>query len=185
LFLQVINDILDISKLNHDPKLKLEKRKFSLRKCLKGIYASNDLLQRFVHQLVDFGFNLSLPPPADTLNMARHQATTNLHNKVVHLIECPPDMEDSSSLQQILARVEKGSTTPPLPRVMKDKTLLPLVWKIERDVPDILIGDSMRLTQIVLNLCSNAVKVSKYSIRNLENAWHSRKITVYFSIALI
>jgi signal transduction histidine kinase len=91
--------------------------------------------------------------------MARHQATTNLQNKIVHLIECPPDVEDSSSLKQILSRVSKESATSPLPRVTKGKTLLPLVWKIERDVPDILIGDSMRLTQIVLNLCSNAVKV--------------------------
>ena len=35
-FLQVINDILDISKINHDPKFKLENRRFSLRKCMKG-----------------------------------------------------------------------------------------------------------------------------------------------------
>lgn len=33
---QIINDILDISKLNHDPRFKLEKRRFSLRKCVKG-----------------------------------------------------------------------------------------------------------------------------------------------------
>lgn len=34
--LTVINDILDISKINHDPKFKLENRRFSLRKCIKG-----------------------------------------------------------------------------------------------------------------------------------------------------
>lgn len=34
--LTVINDILDISKINHDPKFKLEQRRFSIRKCVKG-----------------------------------------------------------------------------------------------------------------------------------------------------
>jgi signal transduction histidine kinase len=34
--LTVINDILDISKINHDPKFKLENRSFGLRKCVKG-----------------------------------------------------------------------------------------------------------------------------------------------------
>lgn len=32
----MINDILDLSKINHDPKFKLEHRRFSLRKCVKG-----------------------------------------------------------------------------------------------------------------------------------------------------
>jgi signal transduction histidine kinase len=36
--LTVINDILDISKMNHDPKFKLENRRFSIRKCVKGIF---------------------------------------------------------------------------------------------------------------------------------------------------
>lgn len=34
--LTVINDILDISKINHDPEFKLEFRRFSIRKCVKG-----------------------------------------------------------------------------------------------------------------------------------------------------
>lgn len=34
--LTVINDILNISKMNHDPKFKLENRRFSVRKCVRG-----------------------------------------------------------------------------------------------------------------------------------------------------
>lgn len=34
--LTVINDILDISKINHDPQFKLEFRRFSIRKSVKG-----------------------------------------------------------------------------------------------------------------------------------------------------
>lgn len=36
--LTVINDILDFSKMNHGSKFKLEYRKFSLRKCIKGLF---------------------------------------------------------------------------------------------------------------------------------------------------
>ncbi|KAI8047966.1 uncharacterized protein B0P05DRAFT_565088 [Gilbertella persicaria] len=130
--LTIINDILDISKLNHDPKFKLESRRFSLRKCLK-----------------------------DTLNMARHQASMSQQNKVVYVLECPPDKDDNVPLPQLISQLENsGVLLRPLLH-KKGKTVLPVIWKIDPDVPDHLFGDTMRLTQIMLNLCSNAVKFTK------------------------
>ncbi|KAI7863233.1 hypothetical protein BDF14DRAFT_1734401 [Spinellus fusiger] len=125
--LTVINDILDISKINHDPQFKLESRRFSLRKCVK-----------------------------DALNMARHQASMSQQNKLVSVFECSPDTHATMPLSQILADIEHT----PLP-VHKTKTVIPLFYKIDSDVPDHLMGDTMRLTQILLNLCSNAVKFTK------------------------
>ncbi|KAI8078841.1 uncharacterized protein BX664DRAFT_269745 [Halteromyces radiatus] len=130
--LTVINDILDISKINHDPKFKLENRRFSLRKCIK-----------------------------DALNMARHQASMSQLNKMVYVVECPPDMDDNVPVQHTIASLERLGILPPLASQYKNKVLLPLIWNIDSDVPDYLMGDTMRLTQILLNLCSNAVKFTK------------------------
>ncbi|KAL9540059.1 hypothetical protein MBANPS3_009900 [Mucor bainieri] len=127
--LTVINDILDISKINHDPKFKLEQRRFSIRKCVK-----------------------------DALNMARHQASMTQHNKLVCVAECPPDINDNIPLNQLINQLELNQV---IVRFDTEKTVLPLLWKIDSDVPDYLTGDSMRLTQILLNLCSNAVKFTK------------------------
>ncbi|KAK4516106.1 uncharacterized protein ATC70_011068 [Mucor velutinosus] len=127
--LTVINDILDISKINHDPKFKLEQRRFSIRKCVK-----------------------------DALNMARHQASMTQYNKLVCVAECPPDINDNIPLNQLINQLELNQV---LVRFDTEKTVLPLLWKIDSDVPDYLTGDSMRLTQILLNLCSNAVKFTK------------------------
>ncbi|KAI8340278.1 hypothetical protein BC941DRAFT_419982 [Chlamydoabsidia padenii] len=130
--LTVINDILDISKINHDPKFKLETRRFSLRKCIK-----------------------------DALNMARHQASMSQLNKMVYVAECPPDTDDNVSVQQTISSLERQGILPSSSSQYKGKALLPLIWNIDTDVPDYLIGDTMRLTQILLNLCSNAVKFTK------------------------
>ncbi|KAG1055993.1 hypothetical protein G6F43_002084 [Rhizopus delemar] len=129
--LTIVNDILDISKLNHDPKFKLESRRFSVRKCLK-----------------------------DTLSMARHQASMNQQNKFVHVLECPPDKDDNIPLPQLIQQLESNGTIKPLTN-KKGKTVLPIIWRVDPDVPDYFLGDTMRLTQIILNLLSNAVKFTK------------------------
>ncbi|ORX45701.1 hypothetical protein DM01DRAFT_1339928 [Hesseltinella vesiculosa] len=125
--LTVINDILDITKVNQDPEFKLEQRRFCLRKCIK-----------------------------DALNMARHQASTTQLGKMMYIVEYPMAMDDHISVQQTIANL--GLTS----RVhSRDKIVLPLIWYVEPDVPDHLMGDTMRLTQIIVNLCSNAVKFTK------------------------
>ncbi|KAF7720598.1 hypothetical protein EC973_007226 [Apophysomyces ossiformis] len=125
--LTLINDILDISKLNHDPRFKLEKRRFSLRKCVK-----------------------------DTLHMARHQASMNQQSKLVHVAEVSSVLDDNEPLNEAIAHLQ--STGVLLLPTHPCKNVLPLLWSIEPDVPDSIVGDTMRLTQIMLNLCTNAVK---------------------------
>ncbi|KAI7884689.1 hypothetical protein K492DRAFT_158092 [Lichtheimia hyalospora FSU 10163] len=130
--LTVINDILDLSKINHDPKFKLEHRRFSLRKCVK-----------------------------DALNMARHQASMTQQGKVVSVFEYPQHVHDQLPLRQMISELERVNFLPTRKSHHSGKTRLPLLWRIDADVPDILMGDTMRLTQILLNLCSNAVKFTR------------------------
>lgn len=77
-------------------------------------------------------------------------------NKLVYVAECPQGME--GPIQHTINSLERMGALPPPHH--KGKVLLPLIWNIDMDVPDYLIGDTMRLTQILLNLCSNAVKVN-------------------------
>lgn len=117
--------------------------------------------------------------------MARHQASMTQYNKLVCVAECPAEVNDNIPLNQLINQLE---IIDPLhhaimPQQNTSKTVLPLLWKIDSDVPDHLMGDTMRLTQILLNLCSNAVKVNKnyfliyiYSLSLVYQIWwHSCK----------
>lgn len=145
---------MDISKLNHDPKFKLESRRFSVRKCLKG-----KLDQTLINSC------LNTNTITDTLSMARHQASMNQQNKFVHVLECPPDKDDNIPLPQLIQQLESNGTIKPLTN-KKGKTVLPIIWRVDPDVPDYFLGDTMRLTQIILNLLSNAVKVCIFVLLN-------------------
>jgi signal transduction histidine kinase len=87
--------------------------------------------------------------------MARHQASCIQDSKNVSVVEVPPELNDDAPLDQLLRSLQARNYIGTL-----QNSELPLIWKVESDIPDRLLGDSMRLTQILLNLCSNAVKVS-------------------------
>ena len=145
----MINDILDLSKINHDPKFKLEHRRFSLRKCVKG---NGELF-------LSWFMGTHVIDVSDALNMARHQASMTQQGKVVSVFEYPQHVHDQLPLRQMISELERVNFLPTRKLHHSGKTRLPLLWRIDADVPDILMGDTMRLTQILLNLCSNAVKV--------------------------
>lgn len=138
--LTVINDILDISKMNHNPEFKLEYRRFNLRKCIKGKKKSY-YISKFIL--------------LDTLNMARHQAALSHQPKIIKIVECPPEINDSVPVPQLVQQLKSYGL------LSSESTALPFIWKIDPEIPDHFTGDTVRLTQILVNLCSNATKVNK------------------------
>lgn len=99
--------------------------------------------------------------------MARHQASMTQLNKMVTVIEYPPDLDDNVPVQHTISSLERLGIINTSVTQYKGKTVLPLIWNVDPDVPDYLLGDTMRLTQILLNLCSNAVKVSFFFLISL------------------
>ncbi|KAF9969448.1 hypothetical protein BGZ73_008192, partial [Actinomortierella ambigua] len=113
--LTVINDILDISRIDQDVKFLLEKRPLSLRKCLK-----------------------------DAVSLA---GLTPLHDvsRQISVIEWPPEMDDLGPFTEL-----------------EETNILPLLWSIDHDVPEHLLGDITRLRQVLINLCTNSLKFTEH-----------------------
>ncbi|KAF9918771.1 hypothetical protein BX616_005780 [Lobosporangium transversale] len=113
--LTVINDILDISRIDQDVKFMLERRPLSLRKCLK-----------------------------DAVSLA---GLTPLHDvsRSISVIEWPHDMDDLG----------------PFSDIGEETNVLPLLWSIDPDVPEHLLGDITRLRQVLINLCTNSLKFTQ------------------------
>ncbi|KAG0260276.1 hypothetical protein DFQ27_003633 [Actinomortierella ambigua] len=113
--LTVINDILDISRIDQDVKFLLEKRPLSLRKCLK-----------------------------DAVSLA---GLTPLHDvsRQISVIEWPPEMDDLGPFTEL-----------------EETNILPLLWSIDHDVPEHLLGDITRLRQVLINLCTNSLKFTQH-----------------------
>ncbi|KAF8930588.1 hypothetical protein BGZ52_000931 [Haplosporangium bisporale] len=112
--LTVINDILDISRIDQDVKFLLEKRPLSLRKCLK-----------------------------DAVSLA---GLTPLHDvsRSISVIEWPPEMDDLGPFSEL-----------------EETNILPLLWSIDHNVPEHLLGDITRLRQVLINLCTNSLKFTQ------------------------
>ncbi|KAI7824716.1 hypothetical protein BC939DRAFT_140136 [Gamsiella multidivaricata] len=112
--LTVINDILDISRIDQDVKFLLERRPLSLRKCLK-----------------------------DAVSLA---GLTPLHDvsRSISVIEWPPEMDDLGPFTEL-----------------EETNILPLLWSIDHDVPEHLLGDITRLRQVLINLCTNSLKFTR------------------------
>ncbi|KAG0209331.1 hypothetical protein BGX33_005673 [Mortierella sp. NVP41] len=112
--LTVINDILDISRIDQDVKFLLERRPLSLRKCLK-----------------------------DAVSLA---GLTPLHDvsRSISVIEWPPEMDDLGPFSEL-----------------EETNILPLLWSIDHNVPEHLLGDITRLRQVLINLCTNSLKFTQ------------------------
>ncbi|KAG0180650.1 hypothetical protein DFQ28_001075 [Apophysomyces sp. BC1034] len=144
--------LLFIRKLLESVKLRTVRELQRVREEERLVKAKNDAIQDAENKIKFL---------ADMSHEIRHQASMSQHNKVVCVTEWPSDMEDNIPLPQAIKELQSAGKSPFSMPQHHGKTVLPLVWKIDADVDDHLMGDTMRLTQILLNLCSNAVKFTK------------------------
>ncbi|KAG0039043.1 hypothetical protein BGZ82_009947 [Podila clonocystis] len=132
--LTVINDILDISRIDQDVKFLLEKRPLSLRKCLK-----------------------------DAVSLA---GLTPLHDvsRSISVIEWPPEMDDLGPFSEL-----------------EETNILPLLWSIDHNVPEHLLGDITRLRQVLINLCTNSLKFTQRGRVSVHVSVHqpSQHLTIH------
>lgn len=66
-------------------------------------------------------------------------------------------------------------------KVNSDKKRIDFVYQMDRNVPDKVVGDAMRLTQVITNLLSNAVKFTKqgeitFQVEQLSNQGQTHQI---------
>jgi signal transduction histidine kinase/CheY-like chemotaxis protein/HPt (histidine-containing phosphotransfer) domain-containing protein len=100
------------------------------------------------------------------LNSAQREYIQNIHSAGENLLTLVNDILDLSKIEAGMMHLEEtnfslrsmvSSVGAMFIEKIKEKGLLMDV-QIEKDVPDILRGDAVRLTQILVNLISNAVK---------------------------
>jgi signal transduction histidine kinase len=71
---------------------------------------------------------------------------TPLHDvsRSISVIEWPPEMDDLGPFSEL-----------------EETNILPLLWSIDHNVPEHLLGDITRLRQVLINLCTNSLKFTQ------------------------
>jgi signal transduction histidine kinase/DNA-binding response OmpR family regulator len=104
------------------------------------------------------------------LNYTQREYVQNIHSAGENLLTLVNDILDLSKLEAGMMHLEEtrfslrsmvSSVGAMFSEKIKEKHLKFSVL-IEKDVPDILCGDAVRLTQILVNLISNAVKFTEH-----------------------
>ena len=186
----------ELGDLASSLKAMLENLKRMIFRAEEATRAKSDFLARMSHEIrtplnaiIGMAF-LSLQEP---LNEKQRNAFTKVHAAATNLLGIINDILDFSKVESGKMVIENApfslrqtlDATMELLRGRAEEKGIAFTLEVGEDIPDILVGDALRISQICINLCSNAIKFTEkgdVTLRAALDHLNGRDVTLLFSV---
>ncbi|SBW10043.1 putative Histidine kinase [uncultured delta proteobacterium] len=174
----------------------LERLKQMIYRAEEATRAKSDFLARMSHEIrtpLNAIIGMAYLSLQSTISDKQRDAFSKIHAAATNLLGIINDILDFSKVESGKMELENApfslrktleSTLTLLSGPAKDKNI-DLRLEVAENIPDILVGDALRLSQVCINLCGNAIKFTQHGsviLRVSLNEMENRMATLYFRV---
>ena len=174
----------------------LETLKQMIFRAEEATRAKSDFLARMSHEIrtpLNAVIGMAYLSLQDSGTGKQHDAFSKIHAAATSLLGIINDILDFSKVESGRLELEKEpfslretlESTVQMLRGRAEEKGIALNLAVADDIPDILMGDALRLSQVCINLCGNAIKFTNsgsVTIRVIMEEMEEETATLYFRV---
>lgn len=174
----------------------LDNLKSMIYRAEEATRAKSDFLARMSHEIrtpLNAIIGMAFLSLQDTGNLKQRNAFSKIHLAAANLLGIINDILDFSKIEagkmelvsEPFSLRETLASTIELLKGRAAEKSINLACAVADELPDIVVGDALRLSQVCINLCTNAVKFTEHGKVTLSaelDERHEEAITIRFTI---